>query len=344
MEKSLVLLVCGVVLLAAVPCGAEIEQMWYEDGPGWRKAEFSGGVNALPGSENDSHLALSGDISTVNMVYGALGAIDPNPDRIRQFYVSGGWQHADIPPTMVGIQYVGLDSDPTTTQELYGANAAGGLDWLTVGGGGWQIDPIPVAAGTDYVDVGAANGVSLVGVDELIFAAPTTGGIEEMWYSGGSWTKAAFGWGSEIPNTQGKTFLAVSGGTDALGEVVAGCNAAGGIEEFWVEGGWRTAVIPGTENTLYVGIDWDVDAEAYFAARAEGGVDMVHVVPGAGWQIDPVPVAAGIQYVDVAAAGDADFSGPAFFGATLLLPEPEIPEPGTVTLLGLGLLLVAKRR
>ena len=148
------------------------------------------------------------------------------------------------------------------------------------------------------------------------FGAKSGGGVDQVRWTGSAWSAAEIAPG---------TYSGVAG--EGGGNVVFGAKSGGGVDQIaWNGSGWSVNEI--TTNTYSVVAGDGANGNTLFGAKAGGGVDQIRW-GGSSWLVAEVTSAT---YSVLA----GDSTANTFYGV--------VPEPATMALLGLGSLVMLRRK
>jgi len=293
------------VLLFSLNANAVLDRVWYSGG--WTTTNIN--------SNNYQALAYEGTLAGPTLkVYGTS---------------TNGSGTYDIASTNYGVSYnapvlaksenyVELSARPGVQNQWYGLKANGVIDSLYYNGG----YPYTVYCNSSTAPLYKAITGDWASNNYLFGARADGSGVDRLIFSG-----AALVFNDHISNVDYAELETVYG----YGNQIFGRTAAGAVNMVFYSNGWQTESVA----TGYKAIAANADTGYWlFAARSSGaGVDRLHRDANGTWTISDYLLTTK-NYDELATV--YGFSNQ-FYGST-------IPEPATLAILGLGGLLLGRRR
>ncbi len=255
------------MLMAVAPVGGAAPLEAVNDG-------YGGGWNAatIP-NVSQSFVSLSVDRVASQYLY----AVGTDGKAYTVNTLGGDWGYSPLPSVPVGRTYNAIAADNNTQYFAYAARTDGGLDAIHVspGDGNWYTDPL--VGGNTYIALASSKNTP-----QYVFAAKAAGGVDVIHTLDGYWAASDLGIGD-----QKFVSLSVDRFNDNYVYAIGADGVAYAIHD--LAGYWDYSVLPSVPaGRSYTAITASATSGNFvLAARADGGVDAIHVWPGDGnWYTD----------------------------------------------------------
>ena len=284
------------IALSGNPASAatSLEAVHDAGGAGWTRAPFPSEIEQL-------FCELVIDRFVPQLLYALDNEGAAHTVRARE----GVWVH--MPMEGVSTKYAALATDPHTSDVLYAAKANSGIESIHMVDAGNPFTE-PVVASGRYIALAADEGKA-----GCIYAAKESGGVDVIQQKSGAWTS------SELKGLEKVQFVALAFDR-VLANTLYALGKDGVLYEFKETAGYWFCefVASPSEGHQYTAMACSgQEAQYLFAARADGGVDAIHLLEDGNWKTDTL-VRSG-EFVALA----ADKNIPNYVYAALALPaEP----------------------